>query len=61
MEEVAFDEGSLYFRSEKQGCFASRKMAQHDKKKIERQSNSEEVLEKADVNRDLLKEVSLIP
>jgi len=33
VEEVAFDEGFLYLKFEKQGCFAKRKMAQHDKKK----------------------------
>ncbi len=57
VEEVSFDEGSPYFKSEKQGCFAGKKTAQHDKKKTGRQFKSEEVLVKVDLTRDLLKEV----
>jgi len=44
VEEVDFDEGSLYFKSEKQGCFAKKKRLNMTRKRWERQSKFNKTL-----------------
>ena len=57
VEEVAFDEGSLYLSLKSRDVSPGEKRLNMTRKRLDMQSESEEVLVKADVNRDILKEV----